>query len=85
MGLFRRKRPEPDWIIRLEAIERRMKVIEADWEEWFDKYRRLYARLSKRVEREESPQNAPEPTNGAKPYRTTNPLALAILRGARTE
>lgn len=76
-----------DQLQRIEALERRLKVIEADWDEWYDKFRRLYARLSKRVERGdeavESASSGPEAarTDG-KRYQSTNPLALAILRGS---
>lgn len=71
---------------RLADVERKLKVIEADWDEWYDKFRRLYARLSKRVERDrETPEDAPGRSNGEPPaphhHQTTNPLALALLRG----
>jgi hypothetical protein len=38
---------------RVEELEREFKSIEIEWSEWFDKYRRLYARIAKRVERDE--------------------------------
>jgi hypothetical protein len=79
----RRQRLSSDERERLESLERRLKVIEADWDEWYDKFRRLYARLSKRVERGEGnePESPAEPrTNGPAPH-TANPLALALLRG----
>jgi hypothetical protein len=76
-----------DELVRLEAVERRLKVIEADWDEWYDKFRRLYMRLSKRVERGEPavgdpPDGAAETRTDGKRYQSTNPLALAILRGS---
>jgi len=82
----RRPRLSTDELQRLEALERRLKVIEADWDEWYDKFRRLYARLSKRVERGESavddgPSGPAEARTAPKGHHTTNPLALALLRG----
>lgn len=83
-AIFRRSGLRTDERLRLEALERRLKVIEADWDEWYDKFRRLYARLSKRVEREEkTAEDAPGPTNGKEEAPHINPLAEAILRGSR--
>lgn len=47
---------------RVAAIEKQLKAIDVEWSEWYDKYRRLLARISKRVERDEK-LNAEE--NGA--------------------
>lgn len=88
MGLFTRKSGlDRDQLQRLEAVERRLKVIEADWDEWYDKFRRLYARLSKRVERggeavEEAPPGPAASRTTANGHHTTNPAALALLRGS---
>lgn len=38
---------------RVADLEKRMDSVEMEWSEWFDKFRRLYARLAKRQEREE--------------------------------
>lgn len=82
MWIFRRRGMSADEAARLEALERRLKVIEADWDEWYDKFRRLYARLSKRVERGEEPTQEPAGAPTPRPgHHTTNPLALALLRG----
>lgn len=35
---------------RVKELERELKSLRVEWDEWYDKYRRLYARLSKRVE-----------------------------------
>jgi len=83
----RRRGLSSDELLRIEALERRLKVIEADWDEWYDKFRRLYARLSKRVERGEAPVGeAPtspaDARSGPNGHHTTNPLALALLRGS---
>lgn len=69
--------PSVDQLAKLEAavekLDRKVTQIEMDWNEWFDKFRRLYARIAKRQERDEanevpdapqSRQDAPEPTNG---------------------
>ena len=39
-------------IERLEILERQVRTIDQEWSEWYDKYRRLYARIAKRVERD---------------------------------
>lgn len=85
MGLFRRDRRstdqelKPELLSRLDRIEERLaqqekglKTLELDWQEWFDKFRLLYARLTKRVrdainatpevEHEKSREDAPGPT-----------------------
>lgn len=66
-----------------QLMEKRNDQIELEWSEWFDKFRRLYARLAKRVERSQNDDlevnrggDAPPPTPGV-----SNPLALALLRG----
>lgn len=77
-----RSRQVSDALGRIEALERRLKVMEADWDEWYDKFRRLYARLSKRVERDEKDLTLPD--NGRSPHQpapTMAPLAAQLLRG----
>lgn len=74
---FRGRRQAKDLVERVEVLERRLKVVEADWDEWYDKFRHLYARLAKRMSRQE----AEEAPNGPAPTRTTNPLAARLLRG----
>lgn len=53
---------------RTTRLERAVKGIDTDWSEWFDKFRRLYARIAKRQERDEdgaqSTEDAPETTIG---------------------
>ena len=79
----REPKPPSDWEIRVETLERRFKGMEADWDEWYDKYRRLYARLSKRIQdSKKADEDAPDDTNGGSVgYR--NPLAERLLRGRR--
>lgn len=40
-------------LIEIEArqvtLERSVKTIDAEWSEWFDKFRHMYARLAKRI------------------------------------
>lgn len=66
---------------RFEAIERKMEGVDMEWSEWFDKFRRLYARLSKRQQREDraQEQNSEPEGVGAGVPRITNPAALALL------
>jgi hypothetical protein len=78
----RRPSLEPDECDRLAALEKRLKVIEADWDEWYDKFRRLYARLSKRVERDEQTADvAPGAAYGRPKPQSSNPLARRLLEG----
>lgn len=72
---------EPGLRERVESLEKRVDAIDLEWSEWFDKYRRLYARLAKRVHDEEKKPDAPEGVDGV--ARTINPLAAALLRGPR--
>ena len=56
---------------RIAAIERELRTVGVEWSEWYDKFRLLYARIAKRVEREEKlqkgPQETPPDTNGDLP------------------
>jgi len=60
----------------LKLQERGLKALELDWQEWFDKFRLMYARLSKRMKDAanaegngaEPAQDAPGRTNRPSPY-----------------
>lgn len=66
--------------VRVEKLERKVKELEIEWEGWYDKYRRLYARLSKREERAHAAPDEPVETarGGGSPH-ITNPAALRLL------
>lgn len=71
--------PSPALIARLDALEdanRRLekaqKGLEVDWSEWFNKFRLLYARLSKRVREDESARTLEEQAQEA-PGATISP------------
>lgn len=68
---------------RLEALERKFKVVELEWEDMFDRFRRLHAKLARRQAREEAPESPPEPRspNGRALPSTQNPLAARLLSG----
>lgn len=85
-------RPQPtptDLIVRLEAAERAIKHLQTDWVEMYEKFQRLYAKLAQRAKRdadraEQSVDGAGVPGPDAQPgndLRTSNPLALALLKG----
>lgn len=75
-------KPPTDWELRVETLERRFRALEADWDEWYDKYRRLYARLSKRVsDARKADEDVPGETNGPEPTHTISPFAARLLRG----
>lgn len=87
MWPFFRKQPErelsPTMSARVDALEeklrlqeRGLKALELDWQEWFDKFRLLYARLSKRI------KDAAEPAEDTP--QSTNPRAVAYDRPYRT-
>ena len=52
---------EPDWVGRIDTLEKRLETIEYEWTDWYDKFRRLHARLAKREQRGE---DKPQETNG---------------------
>lgn len=80
----RTAKPPSDWELRVETLERRFKGLEADWDEWYDKYRRLYARLSKRIQdSKKADEEAPDEPNGPS-RRVGNPLAERLLRGGHS-
>lgn len=71
---------------RLEEIERQLRTIDQEWSEWYDKYRRLYARIAKRVERDadDAPQSrevAPGATKPAEASQNHYRQAPRNLRG----
>lgn len=59
---------------RLEEIEERDALVKLEVADWYEKFRALYARLNKRVQRE-----TPEPAEPA----AINPAALKILGGMK--
>lgn len=64
-----RAQPEQDTNARrILALEADMKSLRSEWEDLYDKVLRLLRRLNKRAQdlqaREETPEDAPEPTNG---------------------
>lgn len=90
MWPFTGRKPKPDQGPQLSDLERRVAKlegrwdeIEIEWSEWFDKFRRLYARLAKRVHDDDKRSGeAPteSPANGLHMGRSINPLAAALLR-----
>jgi hypothetical protein len=67
---------------RVEKLEDEWKKISMEWEEWFDKFRRLYARIAKRaeyVERAENPADGadvPRRTGSSMPASPDSPISL---------
>lgn len=91
MGLLSRREPSREAVEavvrlekRLQALEERWLEIDVQWSEWYDKYRRLYARLAKRVsdERKKEQPEKSDSSNSSQPYvRIRNPLAAQLIRG----
>jgi hypothetical protein len=75
MWPFRSREPVPDYkdLVALveqhrEQTERRMKDIRLEWEDMYDRFRRLYAKISKRAKDAESVAiEDPEGTEGRAP------------------
>lgn len=74
---------------RVAALEARLKVVEVEWEMWYDKFRRLLASMAKRAQREEASAepkhtNAPGSPNGhrgGEGVAINNPLARRLMSG----
>lgn len=67
-------------------LENELRSLRIEWEEWYDKYRRLYARISKRAERAqedpaESRQDAPGSSERAGSTPRVNGVPRRNLRG----
>lgn len=46
-----------------QKLDKKQKQLELEWDEWYDKFRLMYARLSKRMKDAETPaEDAPGPT-----------------------
>ncbi|MHC4067048.1 MAG: hypothetical protein ACYSUI_21435 [Planctomycetota bacterium] len=79
----RKPRPREDWEPRVEKLERGLRDLKTDWDEVYEKFARLNARLAKRIKDEEKKaQVAAGETNGDHPDTTNppkNPLAARLL------
>ena len=71
----------------IEDMRKPIRDLEMEWEDWFEKFRNLYGRITKRQQRaaeEEEAEPAPD-TQIATPVgmipADVNPLALNLLRG----
>lgn len=75
MWPFRKREPDPqlrDVLLLLEQhrdhTERRIKDIEMEWNDMFDRFRRLYAKISKRAQKDVSEEiEGPGDTEGGVP------------------
>lgn len=79
-NIFGRRERDRDLVERVEALEKKLKGIELEWDDWYGKYRRLYARLAKRMrDEEQSPERPVEAESPNGRPRTLNPLAARLL------
>lgn len=62
-------------LARIVEHERRLRDIEMEWESMYGKFKALYARISRRQQREEA-REEPEGGNGNRPM---NPAAARLL------
>lgn len=71
---------------RLDAMERERKSLRLEWDDIFEKFSRLYARLAKRAksELEEPPQMPQDRKTQAGEGQDINPVALALMNGNRS-
>lgn len=88
MWPFRRKNPPPDLDERLLDLERTVKALQLEWEDTYDRLRRLMGRIAKREAIDgarKSREDAPGSTIPEGPEATTDDMASRIrqrLRGA---
>lgn len=61
---------------RLSAQEKALKGLDIEWDEWFDKFRLMYARLSKRIK-----EAAPEGENGHQPLQDAPRSTIEVPGG----
>lgn len=54
----------------LDGLRREISGLRVEWEEWYDKYRTLYARIARRVDRLQQLENAPESPRTNDPAQT---------------
>lgn len=60
---------------KLRLQDKAVKTLELDWQEWFDKFRLLYARLSKRIrDAAQATENGSEKSLEDSPQRTIDPI-----------
>lgn len=59
-------------------LSAKLESIDYEWTDWYDKFRRLHARIAKRIEREPEPGDTSS-ADGESPNGITNPLALKLL------
>lgn len=63
---------------QLADLEKPVRDLEMEWQDWFEKFRNLYARITRRIEREQKTE--PSEPNGAE---AMNPLAMRLLHGRK--
>lgn len=80
---FKRSKPGPEPDPRLDEViatvaqmQQDVRTIQMEWEDWFEKFRNLYARINKRVQRESA---ASQPNGADKTQPPMNPLAARLL------
>jgi len=62
----------------VDTTAARLKAVEMEWEDWYNKFRSLYGRLNKRDQREK--EAAPPPSGPSNGNHAVNPLALRLLQ-----
>ena len=65
-----------------ESVQKQVSTLKLEWEEWYDKFRRLYARLSKRVS-DASAADAGTPTDTSESAGATGIRAIPSPRSRR--
>lgn len=93
MGIFG-KRPGPDrdktagnpggdaLEERIALLERKLEKIDYEWSDWYDKFRRLHARIARRQQRDDETETPESQSTGGAgfPTTTSNPMALRLLQ-----
>ena len=88
MWPFRRKPASPELIERIETLERGLRNLRIDWDDTYEKLTRILGRITKRdalarARGAETPEDAPESTNGAPPVLDPFSEQVMQLRGHR--
>lgn len=65
---------------QLADLEKPVRDLEMEWQDWFEKFRNLYARITRRIERAEKTETTE--ANGEDPV---NPLAMRLLHGRKVQ
>ncbi len=63
--LFRKSKDNPDLRQEVDTLKRRVDALDEEWSDYYDRFRRMMAKMAKRVEREKAAEVREDaPTEG---------------------